>query len=94
MSSPSSPYKEVGLRAGDVAKKRRVKERHEPCSYDRKKLPVFGHDFMPMGHASQGAKRGRYVLYSSVMTCRKCGHPRFAVDGVRCKGKKTWTASR
>lgn len=88
MSSPKSPYKELGLNAGDVSRKSRPKSKPMPRltlnAADKARMPKLGHDFQPFVSfvgMSWHAKR------TSAMSCRRCGQPRFAVENEKCKGR-------
>lgn len=101
MSSPSSPYREVGIEAFDVA------TRATPGSRKKKAIKAAtlrklnsmgngvqstkhlrpGHDFQPQIGRGSYRERTQTDLAMAIQ-CRYCGQPKFAVDGIKCKGKK------
>ena len=91
MSSPKSPYKEVGLSSLEMSsqpkRRRRPKGEKKLYSYDPGKIPRTHHDFSPLDPTALG-RQGRQVVRADAATCRRCGQPRFAVDGQRCRGRR------
>lgn len=85
MSSPSSPYKEVGLSASSVVARRHKIKTKCGCgdwTYRSRKFEQRGHIFFTRyGSKKTGAE------YHSIC-CLRCGHPKFAVENKKCRGTK------
>lgn len=87
MSSERSPYKEVNIRPIDALQMRKLRRDPSPSvCVDRAKLPKDGHDFAPRNVSTMA--RGKEAAYSNTKPCRRCGKPKFAVEGTRCRGKR------
>lgn len=96
MSSPTSPYKEVGLhsRADVEARAESRRARKIPAAIDTAKKArsqTNGHDFgaasMRRTKILRGLDRPAYCR-TATEACRRCGGARFAVEFKRCPGRK------
>lgn len=79
MSSPSSPYKEVGVSAKLNLKLKHLKPKYGINCASRKELLLnkLGHKFT---YKIEGSRKSRTQI------CFKCHQPRFIVEGTICAG--------
>lgn len=82
MENNKSPYKEIGEDARHHLPKK-IKFDHDAFpSFKEIRATKLGHSFWFDKRNGQGNGKGELA------TCRSCGMPSFAVEGVRCKGRK------
>lgn len=80
MASEKSPYLAAGMRGQQVTQDRRKREKVEFVGARIKNAVRAMHDF--------AYSTLQHVPGSLESVCRRCGKPKFTVDGKRCSGKK------
>lgn len=88
MSSEKSPYKEVGLTGRSVSsRKRRGHRSADTGLFSEGKSMTLGHYYTPVV-SSMRLDASRQIPLSDTSPCRRCGQPRFATVGEKCRGRR------
>lgn len=99
MPGVKSPYAEIGLSVYGMTRRTGLEPRKKVklVGVSAAGSPRDGHEFNPFGATQSRVPKHmpkslpstrRHVDNANTVCCRRCGKPKFAVEGTRCKGRR------